>query len=101
LRLGLEELDLEPEDPRPARLEHREVEPVVADLVAGLRGAAEVAEDVPADGVEVLVVETRAELLVEVVDRERPGDADPLLVDPLDRLVGEVELVLDVAEDVL
>ena len=47
------------------------------------------------------VVELGAELLVEVVDRERAVDPDRRLVEPLDRLVGEVELVLDVADDLL
>ena len=59
------------------------------------------AEDVAGDRVVVLVLERRPELLVEVVDRERAVDADRRLVDPLDRLVGQVELVLDVADDLL
>ena len=46
-------------------------------------------------------VELGAELLVEVVDRVRAVDPDPLLVDSLDRRVGEVELVLDLAHDLL
>ena len=49
----------------------------------------------------VLVLERGAELLVEVVDRERAVDPDRRLVDPLDRLVRQVELVLDLADDLL
>ena len=41
------------------------------------------------------------ELLVEVVDRERAVDPDAPLVDLLDRLVRQVELVLDLADDLL
>ena len=41
------------------------------------------------------------ELLVEVVDRVRAVDPDVRLVDPLDGRVGKVELVLDVADDLL
>ena len=62
---------------------------------------ADLAEHEPGHRVEVLLLEVAAELLVEVVDRERAVDPDPLLVDPLDRLVGQVELVLDLAHDLL
>ncbi len=41
------------------------------------------------------------ELLVEVVDRVRAVDADVRIVDALDRGVRQVELVLDVADDLL
>ncbi len=41
------------------------------------------------------------ELLVEIVDREGAVDADRTLVDPLQRLVREVVLVLDLADDLL
>ena len=47
------------------------------------------------------MLELRPELLVEVVDRERAVDPDVRLVEPLDRLVREVELVLDLADDLL
>ena len=63
--------------------------------------AAEQAEDVAAHRVVVLDRQRRLELLVEVVDREGAVDADPLLVEPLDRLVRQVELVLDLADDLL
>ena len=43
--------------------------------------AAELAEHEPRHRVEVLLLELRAELLVEVVDRERAVDADACLVD--------------------
>ena len=49
----------------------------------------------------VLLVELGAERLVEVVDRVRAVDADARLVEPLDRGVGKVELVLDLADDLL
>jgi hypothetical protein len=47
------------------------------------------------------VLEVGVELLVEVVDRVRAVDADVGLVHALDRGVGQVELVLDVADDLL
>ena len=101
-RLGRrQELDLEPLDPRALDVEHREAQAVGSDLVAGLRGPADQVEHVAGDGVVVLVLERRAELLVEVVDRERAVDPDRRLVDPLDRLVRQVELVLDLADDLL
>src|SRR5215213_11841118 len=74
---------------------------VVRDLVARRGGATEPAEDEAGDRVVVLLRQVDLELLVEVVDRERPADADPVLVEPLDRLVREVELVLDLAHDLL
>ena len=49
----------------------------------------------------VLAGQFRPELLVEVVDRKRAGDADRVVVDALDRLVREVELVFDLADDLL
>ncbi len=59
------------------------------------------AEDEPGQRVVVLLVELGAERLVEVVDRVRAVDADALLVESLDRRVGQVELVLDLADDLL
>ena len=61
--------------------------------------AAELAEDEAADRVEVLVRQVGAEALVEVVDREHPVDAVRVLADLFDRLLGHVELVLDLADD--
>ena len=49
----------------------------------------------------VLDRDPRRELLVEVVDRERAVDPDRVVVDALDRLVRQVELVLDLADDLL
>jgi hypothetical protein len=60
-----------------------------------------VAEDVARDRVEVLAVDLRTELLVEVVDRERPVDSNRRLVHMLDGLVRKIELVLDIADDLL
>ena len=78
-----------------------EPEPVAPNGVAHLGRAPELAEHEPGHRVEVLLLELGAELLVEVVDRVRAVDADVLLVDPLDGRVGEVELVLDLAHDLL
>ena len=50
---------------------------------------------------EVLLRELGAKALVEVVDREHPVDAIRVLTDLLDRLLGHVELVLDLAHDLL
>ena len=41
------------------------------------------------------------EQLVELIDRERPVDAHGVLVDALDRLLLDVELVGDLADDLL
>src|SRR5262245_10387379 len=96
-----QELDLEPLDARPDRLEHGEAEPVGDHLVTDLRRSSEMVEDVAGDGVVVVLHELCAELLVEVVEGERAVDPDRPLVDTLDRLVGKVELVLDLADDLL
>ena len=95
------ELDLELPDPRAVDLEHAEAEAVRAHLVADLRRTSELAEHEPGHRVEVLLLERRVELLVEVVDRVRAVDANVRVVDALDRRVGQVELVLDVADDLL
>src|SRR4029079_15699701 len=98
---GRQELDLEPLDARAAGLEHAEADLVLRDLVTDLGRAAEMPEHEPRDRVEVLSFQTCPELLVEVVDRERPVDPDRRLAQPLDQLVREIELVLDVADDLL
>src|SRR5687767_2051998 len=82
-------------------LEDVQAEPVRANGVPDLRCPPELAEDEPGHRVEVLLPELRFELLVEVVDRVGPVDADAVLVDPLDGGVRKVELVLDVADDLL
>ena len=71
------------------------------DLVAGLGRAAQHPEDEAAERVVVLDRQRDAELLVEVVDRERAVDAHAAVLEPLDRLVRQVELVLDLADDLL
>ena len=102
IRLAVrEELDLQPLDPGAVGLEHTEAQPVGAHLVTGRRGTPDQVEHVTGDGVVVLVLERRPEFLVEVVDRERAVDPDRRLVDPFDRLVRKVELVLDLADDLL
>src|SRR5262249_49257521 len=95
------ELDLELQDARAFDLDHAETQAVRLHLVADLGRAPELAEDETGHRVVVLLFEARVELLVEVVDRERAADADVRLVDALDRLVGEVELVLDLTDDLL
>ena len=50
---------------------------------------------------EVLVRQLGAEALVELVDREHAVDAVGVVVDLLDLLLGDVELVLDLADDLL
>src|SRR6266496_6066719 len=97
----LDELHLELLDPRALDLEHPEAKAVVLDLVALGGGPAEQAEDEARDRVVVLGGELDSEFLVEVVDREGPVDTHGLLVDLLDRLVGKVELVLDLPDDLL
>ena len=67
----------------------------------GLGRAAELAEDEAGDRVVVLLGQVAAEALVEVVDRERAVDPHRVVVDPLDGLVRQVELVLDLADDLL
>jgi hypothetical protein len=96
-----QELDFESLDPRAFDLDDAEAERVRPDLVSGLRRPAEQIEHVARDCVVILVLQVGAELLVEVVDRERPVDPDRGVVDALDRLVRQVELVLDVADDLL
>src|SRR5262249_38332314 len=100
-RLVRDELDLEPLDPRALDVEDLEARSVVLDLVAALRRPAQEPEDEPADGVVILDRQLSVELLVEVVDRERAVDPPPALGQLLDRLVRAVELVLDLADDLL
>ena len=73
----------------------------MGDLVARLGRAPQLPEDEAADGVVVVVGERAAELLVEVVDGERAVDPDRVVADPLDRLIRQVELVFDLADDLL
>src|SRR5205809_5916951 len=98
---GRRQLDLEPLDPRALHLHDREMHAVVLDHVSWLRGAAKLPEDEAGHGVVVLDRQVDAELLVEVVDRERAVDPDAPVRELLDRLVREVELVLDLADDLL
>ena len=100
LRQGRLELDLEALDARPVDLDDPEEQAVGLDLVARLRGPAEHPEDEPGERV-VLLRQIGAEAFVEVVDRERAVDADAVVRDLLDRLVGQVVLVLDLADDLL
>src|SRR4051812_7161663 len=89
------------EDARPLHVEDVEAHAVVHDRVALLRLAAEQPEDEAGHRVVVLSRHRRLEALVEVVDRKRSVDHDGVLVDLLDRFVRKVELILDVADDLL
>ena len=101
-RLGLLlERDGDSLDAVALHLEDVEAHPVVRDVVARLRRAAELAEDETGDRMEVLVGQVGAEPRVELVDREHPVDAVLVVGDLLDRLLGHVELVLDLADDLL
>ena len=95
-----QELDLEPLDPRAARLEHAEGRPSSTTSSPTSAARPRWPNTKPAT-VWKSSSRARAELLVEVVDRERAVDPDRRLAHPLDRLVWEVELVLDVADDLL
>src|SRR5438876_12133060 len=96
-----QQLDLQALDPRALYLEHLEAAAVVLDLVARLRRATQEPEDEAPDRVVVLDRQLPVELLVEVVDREGAVDPHAAVREALDRLVGEVELVLDLADDLL
>src|ERR671919_1402119 len=98
---GREELDLEPLDARAVDLDHLEAEAVIGDLVASLGGSSELPEDEACNRVVVLLWQLLLELLVEVVDRERAVDAQAPVLEPFQRLVREVVLVLDLADDLL
>ena len=97
---GLER-DRQPVDPLPLDRVDLEAQAVVRHLVARPGCASQLAEDEPGDSVVVLVRQIAVELLIEVVDRERAVDADRVVVDPLDRLVRQVELVFDLTDDLL
>src|SRR4051794_40629858 len=95
------ERDGEPVDALPFHRVDVEDHAVVRDLVAGCGGAAEAAKDEAGKGVVVLLRQGDLDLLVEVVDREGAADPDLPVVEPLDGLVRQVELVLDLAHDLL
>src|SRR4029077_12986410 len=88
-------------DPVSLDLEHVEAHAVVGDVVAALGSPPELPEDEAADAVEVLIRELGAEALVELVDREPAVYTERILPDLLHRLVRHVELVLDLADDLL
>src|SRR5579884_398276 len=95
------ERDRDPLDPVSLHLEHVEPHPVVGDVVARLRRPPELAEHEAGDRVEVLVRQVGAEAVVELVDREHPVHPVRVFADLLDGLLGHVELVLDLAHDLL
>src|SRR3712207_1347890 len=99
--VGRQKLHLEALDSRPVDRHHVETQAVPAHLVALLGRTAELAEHEACDRVVVLERHRLGETLVEVVDRERAADPHPAVVDLLDGLVGQVELVLDLAHDLL
>jgi hypothetical protein len=77
------------------------VQAVVVDLVALIGRTPQQAEHETGDRVVVLDRQLDFELLIEVVDREGPVDPDGSFVHLLDRFVRKVELVLDLAHDLL
>src|SRR5438874_5477679 len=97
----IEELDLQALDARPVDVDDLEAQPIVEHLVARLGRPAERAEDESRNGVVVLLRQFLAELLVEIVDREGAVDSDAAVVEALDRLVGQVVFVFDLAHDLL
>src|ERR671936_441906 len=101
LGLGTEELDLQALDAGAVDVDDLEAKAIMQHLVAGLGRAAKSAEDEPGDRVVVLLRELLTELLVEVVGREGALEADSAVGEALDRLVGQVVLVLDLADDLL
>src|SRR4051794_18546967 len=101
VRRRREKRDGQPLDARSLDFVDAEAHAVGLALVADPGGAPEHAEDEPGDRVVVLLRQLAAELLVEVVDGECPVDADRVVVDALDRFVRKVELVLDLADDLL
>ena len=80
-----------------------DVELDVADLdaVADRRRAAELAEDDAADRVVILVRELAVEALVELLDRQAALDAVAIRPEAHDRGVLGIELVVDLADDLL
>src|SRR6476619_2901452 len=80
-----------------------DVELDVVDLhaVADLRRAAELAEDDAADGVVVVVGQMALEALVELLDRQAALDPVEVGPEPYDRRVLGIELVVDLADDLL
>src|SRR5215211_5203594 len=95
------ELGLQPLDARAGHLDHLEADAVPFDRVPLLRRPPDLAEHEAGDGVVVLGGQVGPELLVEVVDREGAPDEDRPLVEALDRLIRQVVLVLDLADDLL
>ena len=95
------ELDVDDTDARAIDLAHGEAEAVVGDHVARTRRAAELAEQKAADRRVVFVRQATAEALVEVLDAE--GGLEPHAVGSQtdDLAVRQVELVVDLADDLL
>src|SRR5439155_14184420 len=84
-----EELDVQPLDARAVDLDDLEADTVVHDLVADLGGAPEPAEDEACHRVVILERDRPVELLVEIVDRERPVNAQATVRQLLNRFVGQ------------
>src|SRR5580765_1548944 len=91
----------QPLDARSLDLVDVEAQPGPFTLVPDLGRAPEHAEDEAGDRVVVLLRQVAVELLVEVVDREPAVDSDRVLVDAIERLVGEVKLVLYLADNLI
>src|SRR5215210_1715775 len=86
---------------RTVGLLHAQDVPVDADLVAGPRGAPQVAEDEAAYGAEVLALEARAQRLVDRLDRDAAVHRVGAVRKLADRGLLRVELVADLADDLL
>src|SRR3977135_3595359 len=97
----LVEGDADPLDAVSLALQDVEAHAVPRDVVTRLGGPTALPADRAADRVEALVGERRAEAVVELVDREHAADAVRVVVDLLDLHLGDVELVLDLADDLL
>src|SRR2546428_4384751 len=103
LRWRRDALDLQRVQPAAVRAQHAEAQAVECRRFAALGQAAERFQHQPADRVELLVLERRAEMRVEIGDLRLRLDAEPPVrfrYHVVDALV-EVVLVLDVADDLL
>ena len=95
--------DAEPAHRAAARQHHRETQTADLDRLAAARHAAELVRDQTADGVEVVLGQVQAEGFVDAVDRGVAGDAVGAVGQRVDVafVVAVVELVLDLADDLL
>src|SRR5262245_29525739 len=89
-------------EPPPVRTQHFELQPAEHERLATPRQAAEIVHREPADGVELLVAELAAEILVELLDARLRLDRELALAFLADvEVVLDVVLIADVADDLL